>query len=342
MDTVFPTTSLGPKVTFTGVEDPKAHLTAFHTQMMLTGGSDDVYCKMLMSTLAGTALEWYVSLPDGHITTFDQFATMFREQYLINRAPPRISYDVFDIKQYQGESLKEFLNRFGVQVVRVKPTDEVMTVHAFTKGMLPGPFSESLLRYYSKTFCEIRRRAMAHIVAEDRVTEKQGFVGPVPPRAVGRPQPMRVHEATIEKKGSGKQQPYERPQTEARARRDSSHKHNFHVELKELIVIPNIAARLKVPPKSDRKMGPNKNAWCEFHQAYGHHIRKCLALGYQLDELVKSGFLKDYLQELQEDQVLVTAEVDQGHEVPIHGDINTISEGFSGGGCTASQRKKYA
>jgi len=28
--------------------------------------------------------------------------------------------------------------------------------------------------------------------------------------------------------------------------------------------------------------------------------------------------------------------------VPIHGEINTISGGFSGGGCTASQRKKYA
>jgi len=35
MDTVLPTTSLDPKVTFKGVEDPKAHLTAFHTQMSL-------------------------------------------------------------------------------------------------------------------------------------------------------------------------------------------------------------------------------------------------------------------------------------------------------------------
>ena len=34
--------------------------------------------------------------------------------------------------------------------------------------------------------------------------------------------------------------------------------------------------------------------------------------------------------------------VDQGHKVPIHGEFNTISGGFSGGGCTASQRKKYA
>jgi len=120
MNTTLPTTSLSPKVSFIGVEDPKAHLTAFYTQMMLTGGSDVVYCKMLMSTLSGAMLEWFISLPDRHITTFDQFATLFREQYLVNQAPTRLSYDVFYVKQYQGESMK-YLNRFGVQVVRLKP-----------------------------------------------------------------------------------------------------------------------------------------------------------------------------------------------------------------------------
>ena len=67
-----------------------------------------------------------------------------------------------------------------------------------------------------------------------------------------------------------------------------------------------------------------------------------MLLGYQLDELVKSDFLKDYLQELQGAQALAVPGGDQGHEVPIHGEINTISGGFPGGGCTASQRKKYA
>jgi len=110
--------------------------------------------------------------------------------------------------------LKEFLNRFGVQVVRLKPTYEAMTVLAFVKGMLSGPFSESLLRFYPKTFTEIRRRALAHIAVGDRVTEKRGLVGPVRPRAAGRPQPMRVHEATTKKKGAGKQQPYEKPRLE--------------------------------------------------------------------------------------------------------------------------------
>jgi len=281
-----------------------------------------------------------LSVSDGHITTFDQFATLFREQYLVNKSPIRLSYDVFDIKQYQGESMKDYLNRFGVQVVRLKPTDEAMTVHAFVKGILPGPFSESLLRFYPKTFTEIRRRALAHIAADDRVMEKHGLVGPIRPRAAGRTQPMRVHEVTTEKKGAGK--PYDQSQAGTHTRRDPPPKHNFRVELKELIAIPNISTRLKVPAKTDRKMGPNKNALCEFHQAHGHYILNFLAPTHQLDELVKSDFLKDYLQEQQNDQALVTVGADQGHEVPIHEEINMISIGFSEGGCTASQRKKYA
>jgi len=61
-----------------------------------------------------------------------------------------------------------------------------------------------------------------------------------------------------------------------------------------------------------------------------------------LDELVKNGFLKDYLQESQGAQTLTAPEGDQRHEMPVHGEVHTISGGFSGGGCTTSQRKKYA
>jgi len=42
MDAVIPATFVGPKATFTGMEDPEASLTTFHTQMMLVAGSDAV------------------------------------------------------------------------------------------------------------------------------------------------------------------------------------------------------------------------------------------------------------------------------------------------------------
>jgi len=46
--------------------------TAFHMQMMLVGSSDAVRCKLFMSTLTGMAMDWCISLLDGHVTSFAQ------------------------------------------------------------------------------------------------------------------------------------------------------------------------------------------------------------------------------------------------------------------------------
>jgi len=84
MDAVIPAMLMGPKVTFTGMEDPEAHLAAFHTQMMLIEGSDVARCKLFMSTLVGTTMEWFMSLPDGHVTLFPRLTKLFWAQYLAN------------------------------------------------------------------------------------------------------------------------------------------------------------------------------------------------------------------------------------------------------------------
>ncbi|XP_068486764.1 uncharacterized protein [Phaseolus vulgaris] len=349
MDSVVPANTVAVKASFTGVEDPEAHLTAFHTQMMLSGGSDAAYCKVFMSTLSGTTLDWFVSLPTGHITIFQQFSKMFVEQYIVNKAPPLVSYDLFDVRQYQGESLKDFLNRFEAQIVCLPGKDEEMFVHAFKKGVLPGPFSESLIRSHPATFAEIWRRAVAHIAAESEVSEKRGNVAPAKPLAQTRVQPQRVIEAAAGKRDQRMRHPYDPKKNKGKGpgrpretNRPPSYK--FVMGLADLIAIPNIAARLKVPEKTTEKvLGPKPDA-CEFHKSFGQSINSCLALGYQLAELVKCGFLKDYLLEKQADQSTgsqPTGNEGQQHEVPIHGEIHTIAGGFSGGGCTASQRKKY-
>ena len=99
-DTPIPASVVPVKASFTGVKDPEAHLTTFHTQMMLSGGSDAVYCKMFVSTLQGTALEWFVSLPTGHITNFQQFSKLFIAQYIVNKAhkavPGRVPQGLFE------------------------------------------------------------------------------------------------------------------------------------------------------------------------------------------------------------------------------------------------------
>jgi len=218
LEAVIPNTFVGPKVTFTGMEDPEAHLTVFHTQMMLVGGSDAVRCKLFMSTLTGMAMDWFISLSNGHITSFAQLSQLFREQYLANRAPPPVSYELFDVKQYQGETLKEYINRFGAQVVKVGTTEEPMIVYAFRKGMCPGPFCKSIIRSRPKTFAEIRRRAVEHIATEGKVCEKRTSVAPARPRAPSRAQPARVNEATTGRKNQDRRRPYEARRPQARGR----------------------------------------------------------------------------------------------------------------------------
>jgi len=103
-----------------------------------------------------------------------------------------------------------------------------------------------------------------------------------------------VNEAATGRKGQERKRPYEVRRPQARGRSEGNRlvregnrslRHNFVVELKELIVVPNIADWLRAPAKTDKVLGPHKDAWCEFHQAFGHHINNCLALGHQLDEL---------------------------------------------------------
>ena len=196
------------------------------------------------------------------------------------------------MKQYQGETLKEYINRFGAQVVKVGTTEEPMIVYAFRKGVCPGPFCESIIRNRPQTFAEIRRCAVEHIATEGEVCKKRISVAPAHPRAPSRAQPVRVNEETTGRKNQERRRPYEarRPQARGRAKgnrpaREGNRpiRHNFVVELKDLIVVPNIADRLRPPVKTDKVLGPHKDSWCEFHEAFGHHINNCLALGHQLE-----------------------------------------------------------
>jgi len=218
LQTTIPNTFTGPKVTFTGMEDPKAHLTTFHMQMMLVGGSHAVRCKLFMRTLTGMAMDWFISLLEGHITSFTQLSRLFREQYLANRAPAPVSYDLFDVKQYQGETLKEYISCFGAQVVKVGTTNEPMIVYTFRKGVCPGSFSKSLNRSRPKTFAEVRRWAVKHIASEGEAYEKCTTAAPTRPRAQMRTQPARVHEAATERKNKDRKCTYETRKTQPRGR----------------------------------------------------------------------------------------------------------------------------
>jgi len=74
--------------------------------------------------------------------------------------------------QREGETLKDYLNRFYAVTVRLQTHDEEMMVATFIQGMTVGSFNDSLIRNPAETFPEVRERAFAHIEAKEAVLRK--------------------------------------------------------------------------------------------------------------------------------------------------------------------------
>ena len=83
--------------------------------------------------------------------------------------------------------MNDYLNRFGAQVVRLHTKDEDMMVYALRKGIMPKPFSESLIKSRPKTFNEIWHRAVAHINVEGELTKKRDSIVAICPQRPSRP-----------------------------------------------------------------------------------------------------------------------------------------------------------
>jgi len=90
IDELVPPHYIMPKIIFTEVEDPENHITVFNAQMINFGGTHAIHCKMFLGTFTGTTLQWFSGFPHGHITSFDQFPKLFREQFFVNQVKPSI------------------------------------------------------------------------------------------------------------------------------------------------------------------------------------------------------------------------------------------------------------
>lgn len=67
---------------YNGFGDPQGLVTAFHTQMFISGGDDAISCKMFVGTLKDIALRWFIGLPPKSITDFEVLTGRFAAQFL--------------------------------------------------------------------------------------------------------------------------------------------------------------------------------------------------------------------------------------------------------------------
>ncbi|GJQ93303.1 reverse transcriptase domain-containing protein [Tanacetum coccineum] len=93
------------------------------------------WCHMFNSTLIGAARVWFDELPpesiDGYKDPKAAFLAYFMQQKMYVKDPVKIH----NIKQRDGETIEEFMERFKVETGRMKRAPECMQISGFMHGV---------------------------------------------------------------------------------------------------------------------------------------------------------------------------------------------------------------
>ncbi|XP_074315428.1 uncharacterized protein LOC141651625 [Silene latifolia] len=130
---------------FDGTTDPCDHISQFKQKMMVTtatGASKEAcMCKGFGSTLTGAALQWFVGLPNGTISSFADLVNAFNQQF----------------------------SKFNAEKVSIRGCDMSTAINTFRQGL------DKESQYPCERFDEVQQRATTALRLEEDIQARKGI-----------------------------------------------------------------------------------------------------------------------------------------------------------------------
>ncbi|XP_057740213.1 uncharacterized protein LOC130957366 [Arachis stenosperma] len=117
-----------------GTQDPQEHLTAFKARMNLEG----------VATLAGPAIRWFNSLPQGSVTAFSDITRAFLAQFTTRIAKAKHSINLLGMTQRARELTRKYLDRFNDECLEIDGLTDSVASLCLTNGLLNEDFRKHL------------------------------------------------------------------------------------------------------------------------------------------------------------------------------------------------------
>ncbi|PWA39994.1 gag protein [Artemisia annua] len=103
------------------------------------------WCRFFHITLSGAAQFWYGNLPPGSINGFHELRDKFRANFLQQRRFQKTQAEILGIRQRSDESLRDYLGRFGKEMLHMTDRSDGMMTGAFISGLRPGRLFKDLI-----------------------------------------------------------------------------------------------------------------------------------------------------------------------------------------------------
>ncbi|XP_056864081.1 uncharacterized protein LOC130511215 [Raphanus sativus] len=261
-------------------------------------------CKGFGSTLIGPALQWYNTLPTKSLKSFAALSDKFVEQFASSRDLEKNSDDLYEILQHRNEPLRSYIARFNQAKVAIPECNADTAISAFKRGLLPeGDLYKELIKYKCKIMEDVLSRAWAQVRWEEDFASR-AKAGPKYDQKSSKPTRSDRDEPSHPKSARETSNPnrdmyQHRPLPRSEGMMVSTWPDISHLAISkpELIgVLRQMGPQVKWPPKMKAaEANRNPKRWCEFHSYHGHTTEDCIALKMEVTELLKKGYLREFL-----------------------------------------------
>nr|GEV58125.1 reverse transcriptase domain-containing protein [Tanacetum cinerariifolium] len=159
--------------TYDGTGDPEDHVKVFQAAAQVERWAMTTWCHMFNSTLIGAARVWFDELPPESIDGYKDLRAAFLAYFMQQKKYVKDLVEIHNIKQREGETIEDFMERFKIETVRMKGDPECMRISGFMHGVNNPELTKRLNEHVSKTMEEMMITTTAFIRGEAVAASKK-------------------------------------------------------------------------------------------------------------------------------------------------------------------------
>nr|GEW12714.1 hypothetical protein [Tanacetum cinerariifolium] len=136
--------------TYDGTGDPEDHVKIFQAAAQVERWAMPTWCHMFNSTLIGAARVWFDELPPESIDSYKDLKAAFLAYFMQQKKYVKDPVKIHNIKQKDGETIEDFMERFKVETGRMKGAPECMRISGFMQGVNSPELINALMSTFKR------------------------------------------------------------------------------------------------------------------------------------------------------------------------------------------------
>nr|XP_027086729.1 uncharacterized protein LOC113708473 [Coffea arabica] len=279
--------------------DPEYHIHVFISAFRLYCISDPIICRTFSVFLQGTTRKYFWGLEPRSISILGELVDKFLHRFISSRPTIKTSAYLLNIQQNSGESLRTYVQRFQDKNVQILDPKEQVTIAAFTNRLTAGVFNTGAHKKFPRTLREFWQKVKKSIQPEDlNCMKREAQVTPSRTDSRRKKESSRGEASTAGR--------FQSPNRDRRSVFDRTAKRKLSVPDSELIplktnrsyilsVMEQNPLRRSPPRMVGKKEKRNFNLCCAYHRDIGNETEDCNNLKKDIEDLIKRGYLKQFV-----------------------------------------------